>query len=101
MGYFHGENGTSVAAIDLDLGHALPAGAVQYQFVPETVNRFLLKVVPTAGTEARAWEAAVTDVAQMIGTALGSVPRVELRLADRIEMNLSGKRLAFSSRLAS
>ena len=95
----YGANGRRVDAMDLDIGQALPPGVVHYQLVQETIDRFVLSVVPAAGNEGNSWGPVSGRVADIVASVTGSRPRIDLHLVDRIAMNLSGKRLPFISHM--
>ena len=98
--YLHSTTGLRVPAADIDIGQLLPPGVVQYQLIQEAIDRFVLKLVPVDEAKACTLETAVREVAAMIGTVLHSTPDVQLQLVPKIDMNLSGKRLAFISHIS-
>ena len=85
--------------MDLDIESLLPAGVVRYQLVQESIDRFLLDIVPPAAAAGQSWDSTASAVTAMLSSVTGSHPHVELRLVDSIAMNLSGKRLSFVSHL--
>jgi len=91
-------DGRHVEAMDLHIEGLLPAGVVQYQLVQESIDHFVLNIVPPAAAVDQSWDFTAGVVAAALSSATGSRPHVVLRLVDSIPMNLSGKRLAFVSR---
>lgn len=99
--YLRSRNGRTVAAMAISVGPLLPPDVVQYHLVQEDYDRFTLSAVPVREPSTGEWELAGNKLAALLDETLGSRVHVEVRLVDRMEANLSGKRLAFISKLVS
>jgi len=97
--YLASRSGVCIAAMDLDMAPLLPPGVFQYQLVQEDYERFVLSVVPVAEPSSREWDTVRAKVVKMLGDTLGASVSVEVCLVGHIDMNLSGKRLSFVSRM--
>ncbi len=97
--YLRSASGERVAATDIPLEPLLPDGAVQYQLVQESLDRFLLRVVPAAPGQSADCLHLQRRVSDLLNTYLRGSAQVEVRYMNEIEMNLSGKRLSFVSNL--
>ncbi len=91
--------GTRIAATDLEVESLLPAGVVQWQLIQEDYERFVLRAVPVRELVDDEWQTVGTELGEMLAGRLGGSASVEVQCVDRIEMNLSGKRLSFMSNL--
>lgn len=97
--FLQSASGARVAATDVPLEPLLPDGVVQYQLVQQTLDRFLLKVVPPPPAQSADWTGVQTRASELLEACLRATVHVEVSVVDQIEMNLSGKRLSFISKL--
>jgi phenylacetate-CoA ligase len=97
--YIYTKSGVHIAAMDINVADILPSGTVQYQLSQENIDSFVLLVVPPGPLSADTWDLVRGRLTEFLRARLAENVSVELRLVDRIEMNLSGKRLAFISRI--
>jgi len=97
--YLRSASGERVAATDIPLEPLLPDSVVQYQLVQESLDRFLLTVVPPTSGQSPDCMYLQQRVSDLLNTRLRGNVQVEVRLVKEIEMNLSGKRLSFISHL--
>ncbi|MBE9506219.1 MAG: phenylacetate--CoA ligase family protein, partial [Chloroflexi bacterium] len=95
--FIHTRSGARIAAMDINVADVLPSGTVQYQLSQENINSFVLLVVPRGPLSADTWDLVKSRLTELLRARLAENVSAELRLVDRIEMNLSGKRLAFIS----
>jgi phenylacetate-CoA ligase len=97
--YLRSRSGTRIASMDIAVEPLLPPGVVQWQLVQQDYEQFVLSAVPVEEPVADEWQTARRRLADMLAHHLGTNVSVELQRVDRIEMNLSGKRLSFISSL--
>ncbi len=97
--YIYTGSGARIAAMDINVAGVLPPGTVQYQLSQENFASFVLLVVPPGHLSADTWGLVESRLTELLRARLAENVSVELRLVDRIEMNLSGKRLAFISKV--
>jgi phenylacetate-CoA ligase len=97
--YVRARNGTSIAAMDIDIERSLPPGILQYQLVQEDLNHCALRFVPAESVSDDVLSDLSRSVNALLASKLGTPMQVALQPVDRIEMNLSGKRLSFLSKL--
>jgi len=97
--YLVSPTGARVAAIDIDMAQLLPPDVVQWQLVQNGVTSFQLRIVPVSEMAASAWESVRGASAGLLSERLGARVNVEMNTVDHIEMNLSGKRLTFVSKV--
>ena len=95
--YIYTKSGVHIAAMDVNVADVLPSGTIQYQLSQENIDSFVLLVVPPGPLSADTWDLVRGRLTELLRARLAENVSVELRLVDRIEMNLSGKRLAFIS----
>jgi phenylacetate-CoA ligase len=99
--YLVSATGARVAAMDVDLVRFLPPEVVQYQLVQDSLGLFLLRAVPQNDSSDTTWLSVKQNMAGQLSAQLGAHVNVEVQLVDRIDMNLSGKRLSFISNIGS
>jgi len=97
--YIYTKSGVHIAAMDVNVADVLPSGTIQYQLSQENIDSFVLLVVPPGPLSADTWNMAGGRLTELLRERLAQDVNVELRVVDRIEMNLSGKRLAFISKV--
>ena len=97
--YLRSRNGTSIAAMDIDIEPSMPPSILQYQLVQEDLDHCTLRFVPVHGMSDDALSNLSRSVSALLTSKLGTPIESAVQPVDRIEMNLSGKRLSFVSRL--
>ena len=97
--YLCSRSGARIASMDIAVESVLPPGVVQWQLVQEDYEHFALRAVPLWEPVADEWQTVGTELGEMLAGRLGGSIRVDVQRVDRIEMNLSGKRLSFISNL--
>ncbi len=97
--HIYTRSGAPIAAMDINVAGVLPPGTTQYQLSQENIGSFMLLVVPPGSLSPDTWDMVGSRLTGLLRARLAEPTSVELRLVDRIEMNLSGKRLSFVSRV--
>jgi phenylacetate-CoA ligase len=97
--YVRANSGAAVPAMDLDIEAAVPPGVLQYQLVQEDVMHCRLRFVPCEEMDSNGLSALGTRMTALLSMSLGEPMQVTIEPVNHIEMNLSGKRLSFVSRL--
>jgi len=82
------------------LSDAVPPGVLQYQLVQEDVTHRRLRFVPCEEMDSNGLSALSRRMTALLSMSLGEPMQVTIEPVNHIEMNLSGKRLSFVSRLA-
>ncbi|MBN1857433.1 MAG: phenylacetate--CoA ligase family protein [Dehalococcoidia bacterium] len=99
MEYIFRRSGAPIAAMDINVAGILPRGVVQYQLIQDSIGDFTLVMVPPDPSATATANQARESVENMLKASLGEDVTVNLPLVERIDMNMSGKRLSFISKV--
>ncbi len=91
--------GARTAAIDVDIASLLPPDTVNYQLVQESVDHFLLRAVTAEAAGSPACATLQRETSERLSSTLGAPVSVQVQPVADIDMNMSGKRLAFISKI--
>ena len=96
--FLYTRDGGRIAPMQLDMSAVLEMGVTQFRIVQHDYNRLSITLVPSHGTGLSYNQAAIAQaVEHNIKALIGNSLSLDMQFADRIEMNISGKRLAVMS----
>jgi phenylacetate-CoA ligase len=98
--FLYTRDGQRIAPMQLDMSPVLSLGITQFRIVQHEYNRVSVTLVPdrVAG-QPRDTTAASLATERTLRKYLGEKTEVDVQFAERIEMNISGKRLAIMSKI--
>ena len=98
--YLYSRDGRRIAPMQLDMSPVIERGITQFRIVQRDYDHVSVVLVPRAGDGQPGDPAVIAQSTERIlKSYLGEGLAVSVRFADRIEMNISGKRLAVMSQI--